>query len=179
MSVFPSKQVARAHFRKLRPQVGFSKNGSEAVAEFLRTHFKGDLRQLRLASYQPLPGELNISEFNQSFAGKLFFPHYDPRSGISKAPVFTSEKEFSFTPQQLVLDMILVPALAMEPTGARLGQGGGWYDRALVGLCEANPQLITVGCVPSDFLVPVGTLPVESHDFVLDYLLTEGGLVSA
>ena len=30
------------------------------------------------------------------------------------------------------MDVILVPSLAFDTTGARLGQGGGWYDRCLL-----------------------------------------------
>jgi 5-formyltetrahydrofolate cyclo-ligase len=29
------------------------------------------------------------------------------------------------------IDLVLVPALAIDPDGYRLGQGGGFYDRAL------------------------------------------------
>jgi len=32
------------------------------------------------------------------------------------------------------IDCVLVPALAIDPDGYRLGQGGGYYDRALIGL---------------------------------------------
>jgi 5-formyltetrahydrofolate cyclo-ligase len=32
------------------------------------------------------------------------------------------------------IDLVLVPALAIDPDGYRLGQGGGYYDRALVNL---------------------------------------------
>ena len=32
------------------------------------------------------------------------------------------------------INLILVPALAIDPDGYRLGQGGGYYDRALVNL---------------------------------------------
>ncbi|MDO5061151.1 MAG: 5-formyltetrahydrofolate cyclo-ligase [Actinomycetaceae bacterium] len=186
MSTFPTKRIARAYFRRLRPAVGLSRSGSAAVKEFVATKFAGSLQQVRVGSFQPLSGELDVRSFNHSFPGPLFFPAYDPQLGMSQEPFFTAAplalQPFRamdlVAPQQLILDMILVPALALEPSGVRLGQGGGWYDRALAQLRVANPELLTVGCVPSDFLVPAGTLPAEPHDFRLDFVITELGLVA-
>lgn len=187
MSMFPTKRIARAYFRRLRPLVGLSRSGSTAVKEFVEAKFALPSQLLRVGSFQPLPGELDVRDFNGSFAGQLFFPAYNPLLGMAQDPFFTAEPlAFAqlkqgrlWSPQQLILDMILVPALALESSGVRLGQGGGWYDRALTQLRVANPQLLTVGCVPSEFLMPAGTLPIEPHDFRLDFVITEMGLVSA
>ena len=37
-------------------------------------------------------------------------------------------------------DVVIAPALAVDTTGARLGQGGGWYDRALEHLRPGVPR---------------------------------------
>jgi 5-formyltetrahydrofolate cyclo-ligase len=56
----------------------------------------------------------------------------------------------------------MVPGLAFSPSGARLGYGGGWYDRFL---SRADPLSVSLG-VAYPFQV-VGTLPLEPHDLSL------------
>lgn len=71
--------------------------------------------------------------------------------------------------------LVLVPALAVDRTGTRLGRGGGWYDRAL-GLLAPRTPVIAV-CWPWEVLAPgAGTLPREAHDREVDGVLTPDGL---
>lgn len=73
------------------------------------------------------------------------------------------------------VDVVLMPALAADTSGARLGQGGGWYDRSLAGSAagDAKPRLL-VAVVLDDELFDARTdpLPVESHDMGVDAVLT-------
>lgn len=69
--------------------------------------------------------------------------------------------------------LILIPALRASASGDRLGQGGGFYDRALAALargCESAPRL--VGLVFEDELLDAPDWPVEAHDQRLDHVLT-------
>ena len=61
--------------------------------------------------------------------------------------------------------LILVPLLAIDPHGHRLGQGGGHYDRVLPGLRDQGARLIGIGWAMQrlDF-----DLPVEPWDVALD-----------
>jgi 5-formyltetrahydrofolate cyclo-ligase len=69
--------------------------------------------------------------------------------------------------------LILVPALAVDRTGVRLGRGAGFYDRSL-GLADAAAHLVAV--VRDDELVD--DLPAESHDVRMTHALTpRAGLV--
>lgn len=63
--------------------------------------------------------------------------------------------------------IILVPCLAADRQGHRLGYGGGFYDRYL----EKYPDALTVGVVYERFLMDV--LPKEPHDIRLNAVLTE------
>ena len=56
----------------------------------------------------------------------------------------------------------IVPGLAFSRSGARLGYGGGWYDRFL---SKANPSSISLG-VAYPFQI-VADLPLEPHDIPL------------
>ncbi|HWG02479.1 MAG TPA: 5-formyltetrahydrofolate cyclo-ligase [Trebonia sp.] len=56
-------------------------------------------------------------------------------------------------------DIVLVPALAVDTAGARLGRGGGSYDRALA---RVGPQVPVIALLYDDELVP--SVPVAPHD---------------
>lgn len=65
--------------------------------------------------------------------------------------------------------LLLVPLLAFDPAGHRLGYGGGFYDRTLERL---NVPAIGIGYAGQE----VASLPHEAHDRTLDMILTEQGL---
>lgn len=68
-------------------------------------------------------------------------------------------------------DLVIAPALAVDPQGNRLGRGAGWYDRALARRKPACP-LIAV-CWPWEVLDT--DLPAEPHDVPADGVLTPEG----
>jgi 5-formyltetrahydrofolate cyclo-ligase len=72
------------------------------------------------------------------------------------------------------VDLVLVPGLAFDVTGARLGYGKGFYDRVLAQLATVDPTVPTVG-VTLDGLV-LHELPVEQHDVRVSHLATETGV---
>lgn len=77
-------------------------------------------------------------------------------------------------PQRLVeggQGIMLVPGLAFDRSGGRLGWGGGYYDRYMA----LHPGLIRIGYGYSFQMVD--HLPMEEHDICLDGLLTELGYV--
>lgn len=63
--------------------------------------------------------------------------------------------------------LALVPAMAVDSQGYRLGYGAGYYDRFLA----SYPEITTVGVVFSEFVVDC--LPTESHDLPLAWIATE------
>lgn len=68
-------------------------------------------------------------------------------------------------------DVVVVPALVLDPRGGRLGYGGGHFDRYLAG---AGRRATTIGVVFHDQLVP--EVPLLPHDVVLDVVVTEQGV---
>ena len=66
----------------------------------------------------------------------------------------------------MVPQILFVPLVGFTATGARLGQGGGHYDRWL----EAHPETRTVGLAWDCQLVDA--LPLEPHDRTLDAVVT-------
>lgn len=69
-------------------------------------------------------------------------------------------------------DVVLVPLLAFDRHGARLGYGGGFYDRTLERLRAIKP-VIAVGVAYDE--QEVSSVPTESYDQRLDWVLTPSG----
>jgi 5-formyltetrahydrofolate cyclo-ligase len=69
--------------------------------------------------------------------------------------------------------ILLVPMLAFDASGTRLGYGGGYYDRTLA-LLRAARQIIAVGIAYAG--QEVGEVPRRGHDEPLDAIVTEKGV---
>jgi 5-formyltetrahydrofolate cyclo-ligase len=77
------------------------------------------------------------------------------------------------------VDVILVPAVAVDRSGIRLGRGGGSYDRALARAerALAPAARVVVAAVLYDGEI-VDRLPAEPHDRRVHAVLTPSGLIS-
>lgn len=68
------------------------------------------------------------------------------------------------------VELVVVPALAVDRRGIRLGRGAGWYDRALA---EVPPEVPVVALV-YDGELHDEELPVEPHDRPVSGVITPG-----
>jgi 5-formyltetrahydrofolate cyclo-ligase len=69
-------------------------------------------------------------------------------------------------------DIVLVPLLAFDAQGHRLGYGGGYYDRTLEAL-RSSGKVLAIGIAYAGQEVKL--LPREAHDHALDLIVTENG----
>jgi 5-formyltetrahydrofolate cyclo-ligase len=67
-----------------------------------------------------------------------------------------------------LLDAVIVPALAFDARGARLGYGGGHFDRLLG---ELQPAAVAIGVAFDPQIVDA--LPTDAHDRPVDVVVTE------
>ena len=74
-------------------------------------------------------------------------------------------------------DAVLVPLTAFDGRCRRLGQGGGFYDRALVSLPSGGPRLAAIGVAYS--FQQVADVPQDRWDVPLDAVATDAGIVIA
>lgn len=70
------------------------------------------------------------------------------------------------------IDVFLVPGLAFDRMGNRLGRGGGFYDRELAAM---RADAVSVG-VTTDLRI-FERLPVEAHDIQVMLVVTESGVM--
>jgi 5-formyltetrahydrofolate cyclo-ligase len=110
------------------------------------------------------PRTLRFAEF---IAGASLVPN---RFGIP-------EPRDAVTVTATQMDVVLLPLLAFDARGNRLGTGGGWYDTTFSFLRElarpARPLLVGVAYA----FQQVDALPAESWDIPLDYIATDTALI--
>ncbi|MFD6401468.1 5-formyltetrahydrofolate cyclo-ligase [Nocardia sp. NPDC060249] len=104
--------------------------------------------------------------------GPLSWARYEGADSLRKARYGLLEPATETLPPAVVADAatILVPALAVDRLGVRLGRGAGYYDRTL-GAARADVRLIAV--VRDNELVD--RLPEEPHDRRMGWVLTPSG----
>ena len=77
----------------------------------------------------------------------------------------SEEKRRLIAPDKI--DLIIVPGVAFDKAGHRLGMGGGFYDRFMLRASRAVRAALAYDC---QLLVAV---PAEVHDLTVDYIITE------
>jgi len=104
-----------------------------------------------------------------------FYPHREG-DGWETGPYGISEPLIpaGVAPRVSGWDIIVVPGLAFDRMGNRLGRGYGYYDRFLVGLPESVPR---VGLAFATQRVP--EVPVDAWDVPVHALVTEEGVIRA
>lgn len=144
------------------------------LAAFL--HARGARRVL---AYHALPGEPDVGALAAEFellttrarfrpAPHLTLHGWDTATEVSRFGVRQPPADAPRVALETV-DAVLLPGLAFDRSGVRLGYGGGFYDRLLPGF----PGL-TVGVVWEALVVEA--LPTEDHDLRVRCLATEGGV---
>lgn len=143
----------------------------------------------RIMVYLPLEGEVNIKHlFGPAWeAGKeLYVPVCEGQEpGVMQAALYKKKSITTITKQKVMepvfaryidpedLDLLLIPGLAFDKQGHRLGYGGGYYDRFFHRL---NKKAVKIG-ITFDLQV-FDEIPYETHDQFLDGLITESGFYS-
>jgi len=132
--------------------------------------------------------EVNTALINQTLFGlnskiatsiTLFNPLELTHSIITKETRYILDKFHIPTPTKKIdvalnqLDFVLVPLLAFDKKGNRIGYGKGLYDSFLA---ECNPNCIKIGL--SYFEATTSTIQSEEHDIPLDFCVTPNKIYS-
>jgi 5-formyltetrahydrofolate cyclo-ligase len=95
------------------------------------------------------------------------------KQGEALVPGAFGISEPSATAAEVVPDIVLVPLVAFDRAGHRIGYGAGYYDRTLEAL-RRHKTLVAVGLAFTVQEIP--QVPALPHDVRLDYVLTETDL---
>lgn len=152
------------------------------VVDGLFTWMSGQLPGT-VSAYLAMAGEVNVTPLFERLPGwRWVLPRVEPDGALTLRDWNVPRETHSWGMEQPVdagrvvpvheVDMILVPGLAFDRSGARLGRGGGYYDRLLA---ECRRDCRTVGVTWDDRLLE--SIPVEEHDRPVDFLATQPGVV--
>ena len=81
------------------------------------------------------------------------------------------------TNKEMTPDLIMVPLVAFDKKLNRIGYGKGYYDRILQKISNLKRKKIFLGIAYS--FQKCRRIPVNKHDFRLDYIFTEQGIISS
>jgi len=124
---------------------------------------------------------------------ELSWVYWTPRSGFVRsryAPIQEPVGERHGTEIMRDATAIFLPATAVDFSGNRIGQGGGYYDKFLAALAAMSftsrgaddgaaddVALPTAAVVYDTEVLPAGSIPAESFDWKVDTALTPGGII--
>lgn len=161
--------------RKDLPLKALSQELNQRLARFLREHQAG-----HILLYSAFGSELDPGSLPSLYPATYYLPRtQDHQLAVHPLPCELVRHRYGFwepapeSPQVEpdLLDVVLVPGLAFDPWGYRLGYGRGFYDRFLAGL---SPRVLTVGLVAEVLLLP--ELPRDPWDVAVRFLATERGV---
>ncbi|BBO75117.1 5-formyltetrahydrofolate cyclo-ligase [Desulfosarcina widdelii] len=128
-------------------------------------------------------GTQNIVKRAFEYSKIVVLPAFDPaRSTMKLMKVDNPDKDLTMGPRGILepnpakcktvpldcIDIAIVPGIAMDEKGGRIGSGDGYYDRIIPDLPMTTRK---VGLVFEGQLVP--QVPMESHDKHVDIIITE------
>lgn len=149
----------------------------------LSSHFGAELSEVVLAGYMPMRSELCPRSVMAQHPGPVCVPVI---AGKNMALEFhrwtpdTTMVEGTFkalvpVPRDpLVPRALIVPLLAFDRRGFRLGYGGGFYDRTLAKLRAAG-DVFAVGYAFA--AQEVDTVPIDEMDQALDVIITPDEMI--
>ena len=133
-----------------------------------------------ILTYLAFGTELDLAALYGKDSGKQFYATRTRKDGTLSVHLLTKLERHPYGFLQPAadapeielgrLELLLVPGLAFDRSGTRLGYGKGFYDRLL-----AEAKVPLVGVVPSELIVPV--LPCEPHDVKMTQLVSEKGVL--
>lgn len=153
---------------------------AKAVFDMLERHAAFMMAE-NILMYHSLPDELSTLSFIDKWSSRkrFFLPRvngvnldilpYD-RSSLRLGAFHIEEPQGDDTTDISQIEMVVVPAIAYDRHGNRVGRGKGYYDRLL-----ASTKATKVG-IAYDFQL-VDEIDAEPHDVKVDIVITPHGVI--
>ena len=157
------------------------------IFKLIKKNFTG--KKIIIAGYYPSNYEVDIIRFLEKAHEKNFkmaLPVIHSASKMSfkswmfKEPLYVSKfgtLEPNNSNKEIIPDLIMVPLVAFDNQLNRIGYGKGYYDRILNKISKIKKKTIFLGIAYS--FQKCRKIPVNKHDFKLDYIFTEREIISS
>lgn len=175
------KEELREQATLHRDRIRADSENVEAIAQLFKDHVRPQVGQI-VAAYWPMQNEIDVRyiiddllesgiEIALPVASRtsrvMIFSRWDGKGNLAKGQfgVFVPPEENIVEP-----DILLVPMLAFDRKGNRLGRGGGHYDATIKAL--RDKKAVTVAGVAYSTQAVLFNLPVQEHDQKMDIIIT-------
>lgn len=183
MSIAEQKNILRTTYKTKIKEFISIKKSDEIFSGFeknIQKIFSELKNPKKVGVYSPLKDEVDWTPYISKQDLELGYPVIDEESKSFEYRQYSGDKDpknvgISLSEQEqgkkVEPEVLLIPALAFDEQGFRLGRGSGYYDRYL-----ENFQGVKIGIVYSCSFN--GELPRMDHDKPVDYIVTEKALIS-
>ncbi|HEX5695330.1 MAG TPA: 5-formyltetrahydrofolate cyclo-ligase [Acidimicrobiia bacterium] len=174
------KTALREEMRALGPLApGVSEQITDALFGWLSSRLPATI-----SAFLPMEGEVDLRPLMGRLPGwRWVLPRVEPDRSVTFRDAGLPRETHRFGMEQPIdsgtiiplheIDVFLVPGLAFDRAGRRLGNGAGHYDRILSG---ARGDAVSIGMAPLARVVDV--VPTDAHDVRVGWLATETGVLS-
>jgi 5-formyltetrahydrofolate cyclo-ligase len=181
------KETLRQEARRHRARTDVNLEEADEAAKHFATAIKPKKHDI-IAAYWPKGREFDPRPILEQLLKKGFacalpvvkekslilgFARWDEEVELVRSKMGVFEPEINIATEWVDPDIVIVPLLAFDRRGYRLGNGGGYYDATLAALRKKKP--ITAVGVAYGHQACLFNLPVEPHDQKLDWVITPAG----
>lgn len=169
--------MTKSDYRKILKKINTEANDKKVYDEIIfQELLKIIAGKKKIAYYKAINDEVNIERlilccnfeiYAPAIKEKLIFKKVTNNFKVGKYNILEPIGENGISINEL--DAIIIPCLGVSKSGYRLGYGKGYYDYAL-----QDYQGIKIGiCYSSHIIEDVH----QNHDVILDYIVTEKGII--
>ncbi len=188
-----SKAALRTEFKQKRADLSLAVAG-----EYSRRIANGLFANVDLRKFSTLHTFIRIKRFNEIDTSMIYFrlwrdvpklrtvaPRTDldnqkmenvefgPKTELIESPFGIREPRTGVVVPSLEIDAVLVPLLAFDERGHRVGYGGGFYDRFLA---ECRPDCLKIGL---SYFEPIDEISdINENDIRLDLAITPNAVIN-
>ena len=174
------KNILRNNAKIIRNNIDKETCSAQIVKHILNWSIYKSSHNIML--FYPLGSEISLLELLKDSDKNFYFPVveddsiypvlYDSKKGFKTGKYNIMEPIGEKLSDYSILDLIFVPALAVDMEGFRLGYGKGYYDRFLLHVSDSCNKV-----VPISTKLIFDKLPRENHDMAVDYIISDKSLI--